>query len=385
MRIQNEGNGKSSWWILNHDAKSEKTKRRNRSSSVDSDAGGPKVKTKRGRKATKRGEVDDRPQSPSKCRGNLSPKSPISGEPSVILEDTPMPFPLADYRHRSSSNTSTVSSIGRLSPIPSHDEEEPADMSMSPAQDHGNTTPSPVAMTDELIENMKENLNMTIGQPQGDLISHPQFRNPCSNGDSNVAGVQSISIDSSPSFVEKRYPATANEFYSAPSRKHTGFTPAKITQKIFNEQNVQRLNGVYLRGNANSPSQFTLPERSVSQSFSRPPPACNTAIPFNNYQHDPKIQQALGRLSTQGNQYSSNIPMASDSLPMISVEMADRLPVDTDIEFVEGDLECDVENMLRSDFAFNDGYLDFNLDNYVSTIAVPEMSLQGYVSGNMVH
>ena len=104
MRIQNEGDGRSSWWILNHDAKSEKTKRKNRSSSLDSDAaGGPKIKTnKRDRKATKHDNVDERPQNPSsKYRVSIASKFPITGGPSVIHEDSPFPFPfpIADYQH----------------------------------------------------------------------------------------------------------------------------------------------------------------------------------------------------------------------------------------------------------------------------------------------
>lgn len=395
MRIQNEGNGKSSWWILNHDAKSEKTKRRNRSSSLDSDAGGPKIKTtKRGRKATKRNEVDERPQSPStKCRGSIAPKSPITGEPSVILEDSPFPFAITDYRHRSSSNTSTVSSIGRLSPIPSHEEEDSPEMVMSPAQEHDKTTPTP--MTDELIENMKENLNMTIGQPQGELIA--PFQRRCSNGDtSNMAFVQSMNIDSPSSFVDTRYQTTTNGYYPTATVKQTAFTHAKIPpqqqqqqQSVYsNEQAIIHRNGVYQRRNASPANQYnSMPERTVGQKlYSRPPPTYSQTMILNNCVVEQKLPQVMGRVSFPNRHCSSNVPMGHDSVPLINVEMADRLPVDTDIDFLEGDIQCDVENVLQSELAFNDGCLDFNLDNYVPAIALPEMPpLHGYISGSMVH
>ena len=394
MRIQNEGNGKSSWWILNHDAKSEKTKRRNRSSSLDSDAGGPKIKTnKRGRKATKRNEVDERPQSPSsKCRGSIAPKSPITGEPSVILEDSPFPFPLADYRHRSSSNTSTVSSIGRLSPIPSHEEEDSPEMAMSPAQEHGKTTPTP--MTDELIENMKENLNMTIGQPPVELIA--PFRRTCSNGDaSNMAPIQSMNIDSPSSFVDTRYQTTTNGYYPTPTLKQTVFTHAKVPpqqqQSVYsNEQRIIHRNGIYQRRNTSPVNQYNnMPERTVGQKLysSRPPPTYSQTMILNNCVVEPKVPQVTSRVSFPSSHRSSNVSMVHDSgVPLINVDMADRLPVDTDIDFLEGDIQCDVENVLQSELAFNDGCLDFNLDNYVPAITLPEMPpLHGYVSGSMVH
>lgn len=374
-RIQNEGNGKSSWWIVDQEAKTEKTKRRARSASLDSDGNGPKTtKPRRGRKAKGKNIEEQSPQSPStKARTTLPPKSPISGEPSVIIEDNPFPFPIVDYRNRSSSNTSNVSSLGRLSPIPSHDEEDKSEMALSPAQDRGDGTP--VAM-EELMDNLKE--SMSIGQGHAEVPT--QFRNRCSNEEpmSLNSGMQSMNVDSPPTFIDR---------YTAPNY------PKTIVQKnLVNEQNTAiHRNGVYLRGNANSPNHFMLPERSIGvaqftntsslrqNARPAPPPYNHTLFMTTNC--------LAGRYQGNNNTFSPYTPMRNDSVPLINVEMADEQSVGTDIDFLEleGDIECDVENVLRDERAFDDGFLDFNFDNYVPAIALPEMPFQGYVSGNMVH
>lgn len=384
MRIQNEGNGKSSWWMVDADAKTEKTKRRSRSSSLDSDSGPRATKTKRPGRKGKRSEHtnDDKPLSPnSKLR--LTPKSPINSEPSVILEDNPFPFPLADYRHRSSSNASNVSSVsGRLSPIPSHDEEFDMDekMSLSPTQEPHST---PVVV-EELMDNMKENLSMTMARPHGDIAT---FRARCNE--------DTLKLETTPSsqFVENRY--QKSDYFPAPSLKQTSFTGSKILpQKSLYKEVApntlqQHLNDIYMRSNVNSTSSYQLAERNISQVLrpvDRPPPPpyhVNTLI---------QRQQATPiRHQMQSNNY---IPCFHNSqnegVPMISVEMADSvaLPGDFDIDFLERldrDITCDVETVLRNDSAFNDGHLDFNLDNYVSAIALPEISISNHISGNMVH
>lgn len=384
MRIQNEGNGKSSWWMVDADAKTEKTKRRSRSSSLDSDNGPKATKTKRpGRKSKRNEHSDDKPLSPnSKLR--VTPKSPIHSEPSVILEDNPFPFPIADYRHRSSSNASNVSSIsGRLSPIPSHDEDLDMDeMSQSPAQEQ--QTP---VVVEELMDNMKENLSMTMSRPQpappADIAA---FRARCNEDPMN------IDSPPAPQFVDNRYPNA--EYFSATSLKQAPFPTSKILpqKSLYKEAPPntlqQHLNGIYLRGNMNSSSTFQMPERNISQIIQpepRPPPPPYN-VHLNNSVQRP--QPNPNRVAMQTNNYLSYYQ--SEAVPIISVEMADSatLPGDFDIDFLERldrDITCDVETVLRNDSAFNDGHLDFNLDNYVSAIALPEISIPNHISGNMVH
>ncbi|XP_074662914.1 uncharacterized protein LOC141915324 [Tubulanus polymorphus] len=121
MRIQNEGTGKSSWWILNPDAKPGKSPRR-RATSMD---------TKTYEK--KRGRVKKKVEAMrAALEGNhSSPTSTLSDSAGDLLETSALhSFQLSpDFRPRTSSN---ASSCGRLSPIHStmepdlHDNQVPS-------------------------------------------------------------------------------------------------------------------------------------------------------------------------------------------------------------------------------------------------------------------
>ncbi|XP_076352156.1 forkhead box protein O3-like isoform X2 [Tachypleus tridentatus] len=119
MRVQNEGTGKSSWWMINPDAKPGKSTRR-RATSMETQ----KYEKKRGRvrrkvEALRSGLNTSSASPPSKLPEGLDtfPESP-----------TDTGFQLSpDFRPRTSSN---ASSCGRLSPIPAvetdmHDNEVP--------------------------------------------------------------------------------------------------------------------------------------------------------------------------------------------------------------------------------------------------------------------
>lgn len=113
MRVQNEGAGKSSWWMLNPDAKPGKAARR-RATSMET----PRYEKKRGRLKKKlealraspspsssEGPLDPFPESPPASRLDLqhcSPLAPLPGSPSAWPPQPLMPVdrygagPLAD-------------------------------------------------------------------------------------------------------------------------------------------------------------------------------------------------------------------------------------------------------------------------------------------------
>uniref|UniRef100_A0A336LLZ6 Forkhead box protein O n=1 Tax=Culicoides sonorensis TaxID=179676 RepID=A0A336LLZ6_CULSO len=121
MRVQNEGTGKSSWWMLNPDAKPGLTGKsvRRRAASMETS----KFEKRRGR-AKKRVEALRSAQALGLANANVmndatpSPSSSIS-EGLDLFPDSPLhsgSFQLSpDFRQRASSN---ASSVGRLSPIP---------------------------------------------------------------------------------------------------------------------------------------------------------------------------------------------------------------------------------------------------------------------------
>jgi len=109
MRVQNEGTGKSSWWMLNPDAKPGKAARR-RATSMETS----KFEKKRGRikkklEAMRNGLALDTPSPASSLSEGLDlfPESP----------HVPSTFSLSpsDFRNRANSNASSCA--GRLSPI----------------------------------------------------------------------------------------------------------------------------------------------------------------------------------------------------------------------------------------------------------------------------
>ncbi|VVC87471.1 unnamed protein product [Leptidea sinapis] len=119
MRVQNEGTGKSSWWMINPDAKPGKSVRRRALSMETSKTEKRRGRVKKKPDALRNGIIADTTPSPS---------SSIS-ESHDIFPDSPVPqsssgFQLSpDFRQRASSN---ASSCGRLSPIPSMIHSEPA-------------------------------------------------------------------------------------------------------------------------------------------------------------------------------------------------------------------------------------------------------------------
>ena len=97
MRVQNEGTGKSSWWVLNPEAKPGKSQRR-RATTMDSKD-----------LAKKRGRVKRKVEQLRAMEGGLA----YAGS-----QDLGDPYAAGEYRTRASSNASSIGA-GRLSPISS--------------------------------------------------------------------------------------------------------------------------------------------------------------------------------------------------------------------------------------------------------------------------
>lgn len=120
MRVQNEGTGKSSWWVLNPDAKPGKSTRR-RANTME----GGRYEKKRGRVKKKlevlRNGLDTTPPPSSSLNENLDiyPDSPHTHAVHPAYSH----LSPQDYRPRASSNASSCG--GRLSPIPAIESVEP--------------------------------------------------------------------------------------------------------------------------------------------------------------------------------------------------------------------------------------------------------------------
>ncbi|KAK9875194.1 hypothetical protein WA026_005986 [Henosepilachna vigintioctopunctata] len=110
MRVQNEGTGKSSWWMINPDAKPGKSVRRRAASMETSKFEKRRGRVKKKVEMLRNGTIHDTTPSPSSSISEGLDKFPDSPIHSGGFQQSP------DFRPRASSNTS---SCGRLSPIPS--------------------------------------------------------------------------------------------------------------------------------------------------------------------------------------------------------------------------------------------------------------------------
>ena len=430
VRVQNEGNGKSSWWMLNPDAKGGKTSRR-RSGSLDS---APKSERKRGRTKKEKIKEEDG-ESPSSPRlsvnrtrdgranspGNVSPTNSSSSDSLLTIpeSESPLPFPLGDSfaRPRSSSNASTVSSLGgRLSPIPAHvDELEFSTEDHVPSNNFNlASTPNPAAeeltqMADSMslnsfaAENNRLKQTLTPAQPSL-LPSEPPHNDlgisAVSNGmSSNISSFdtsynssgylqpiqrsqQSLSpeIPLPPQTLAAPRPVFNNlrVFTQAPVQPHFQRTFHHSPQERHNLNSTPvRVNDMYCRGDQEMEVQQT-PEN-VYQNFQ---PSYNTnpcvnGIPHNHqtytYCTDPFLQQVgAGSLmmdngvhSLQGHQFTRDIRVTNNNQLEL---MNEKFPSDLELDAFNGDLDCDIESIIYDEINMGDGGFDINLEQFISQI-----------------
>ncbi|XP_060902938.1 forkhead box protein O1-A [Labrus mixtus] len=161
VRVQNEGTGKSSWWMLNPEGgKSGKSPRR-RAASMDNNS---KFTKSRGRAAKKKLSLQGGPDGGADSPGSFS-KWP--GSPNSHSNDDFDAW--NSFRPRTSSNASTLSD--RLSPFMPEDDFAEADVHMgypgAPGAKMTATLPSLTEMTGSLghssenvMENLLDNLNL---------------------------------------------------------------------------------------------------------------------------------------------------------------------------------------------------------------------------------
>ncbi|XP_013868210.1 forkhead box protein O1-A [Austrofundulus limnaeus] len=166
VRVQNEGTGKSSWWMLNPEGgKSGKSPRR-RAASMDNNS---KFTKSRGRAAKKKLTVQGGPDGGADSPGSYS-KWP--GSPNSHSNDDYDAW--SSFRPRTSSNASTLS--GRLSPFVPEDDLGEAEVHMgypgAPGPKMTATLPSLTEMTGHSSENVMENLldNLNLLSPNNSQV-----------------------------------------------------------------------------------------------------------------------------------------------------------------------------------------------------------------------
>ncbi|CAH6778267.1 Foxo3 [Phodopus roborovskii] len=427
MRVQNEGTGKSSWWIINPDGgKSGKAPRR-RAVSMDNSN---KYTKSRGRAAKKKAalqaapEPDDSPSQLSKWPG--SPTSRSSDELDAWT----------DFRSRTNSNASTVS--GRLSPILAStelDDGQDDDLPLSPMLYNSSASLSPSVskpctvelprltdmagtmnlndgLSDNLMDDLLDNITLPPSQPSppgaGLMQRSSSFPytakssglgSPTSSFNSTVFGPSSLnSMRQSPmQTIQENKPAT----FSSMSHYGTQTLQDLLTSDSLSHSDVMMTQSDPLMSQASSAVSAQNARRNVMlrsdpmMSFAAQPTQGGLANQ-NLLHHQHQTQGALGgscglsnsvnmglsdssSLGSAKHQQQTHVGQSmqtlSDSLSGSSLFSAnaglpvmgpDKFPSDLDLDMFNGSLECDMESIIRSELMDADG-LDFNFDSLIST------------------
>ena len=425
--------------MLNPDAKGGKTSRR-RSGSLDSAPKSESKKRGRTRKDKIKEEDGESPSSPrlsvSRARdgnranspGNVSPTNSSSSDSLLTIpeSESPLPFPLGDSfaRPRTSSNASTVSSLGgRLSPIPAHvDEPELCEDHVPSNNFNMASTPNPAA--DELSQlansmtlsnsfaaennRLKQTLtpvqpSLLPSEPHNDLgmaVSNSITSNMSSSFDTgyNSSGYlqpiqhpqQSLSPEIlPPQTIAAPRPVFGNmrHYSQAPQQQQPHFqrnyrSPQEMSPRQGNTQ--PRVNDMFCADQAMEIQQT--PEslyQNFQPSFANSNP-CVNGLPQNqpsfNYTADPYIQQRqqVGPaslmmsengphpLQQQGHSFSRDIRMTNNNQLEL---MHDKFPSDLDnLDAFHGDLDCDIERIIYDELNMGDGGFDINIEQFFSQI-----------------
>ena len=412
--------------MINPDAKGGKTSRR-RSGSLDS---APKSERKRGRskKEKLKGEEVDCPSSPhlsvnrtrdgnrANSPGNVSPANSSSPDSLLTIpeSESPSQFPLSESfaRPRTSSNASTVSSIGgRLSPIPSHADELELSEDQVPANFNMVSTPNTAA--DELSQ-LADSMTLDSYAPENSRLKQPLapvsaiLPSDPTHNDIGLTVKNSMGSSLSNSFdtgydssvyltpVQHRQQSLSPEMLPAPSinspqpvysnlQRVLPQTPQpsqfqrnyRDPQELPSGQNNSppQLNNIYCRDQDMEVQQTPVGMFPNFQSSFATTSACVNGLPQNQscIFTDPYLQQmgaptvmmANGVLSLQGHPFGREIRVANNN----QLEaMNEKFPSDLELDAFNGDLDCDIDSIIHDELIMGDGGLDFNFEQFISQI-----------------
>lgn len=415
VRVQNEGTGKSSWWMVNPDGgKGGKAPRRR---AVSMDNSNKLIKSARGRAAKKKAALQASQDGSSESSSSLSK---WTGSPTSRSSDELDAW--TDFRSRTNSNASTLS--GRLSPILANlevdevpDDDSPlspmlysSPSSMSPSTgltelprlaDLAGTMNLNDGLSDNLMDDLLDNISLTASQSPGqdesgtNLQGSPVFTFSCSGS--------SLAIPSGS--------YGSNSMFSPPSVTGLRQTPMQTIQEntqatfscssLFSEQSLQDLLGSETHGRndvllTHSDPLISQASASLSSQNSRrsglllrnDPMMSNQAGPggqsghkaaspsewrLNSVSSGESDYQSLMKQHVQQSPFrSTSMQLNSDSLltglngSVTCVQSAsqDRFPSDLDLEVFSGGLDCDMDAITRNDLMDAEG-LEFSFDSHL--------------------
>ncbi|XP_074394090.1 forkhead box protein O3 [Zonotrichia albicollis] len=439
VRVQNEGTGKSSWWMINPDGGKGGKAPRRRAVSMDNSN---KYTKSRGRAAKKKAALQTAQETSEDSPSQLSkwPGSPTSRSSDELDAWT-------DFRSRTNSNASTIS--GRLSPILAstelddvQDDDAPlspmlysSPSSLSPSVNKPCTVELPRltdmagtmnlndGLTDNLMDDLLDNITLPPSQqsPTGGIMQRSSsfpygskgsgLGSPSSSFNNAVFGPSSLnSLRQSPmQTIQENKQAT----FSSISHYNNQTLQDLLTSDALSHSDVMMTQSDPLMSQAstavsaqNSRRNIMLrndPMMSFAAQSSQGGLVSQNLSHHQHQSHNSSLSgsralsnsisniglsdsNSLGSTKHQQSPVSQSMqtlsdPLSGSSLYSSSVNLPamghEKFPSDLDLDIFNGSLECDMESIIRSELMDADG-LDFNFDSLISAQNVVSLNVGNF-------
>ncbi|XP_034418554.1 forkhead box protein O3a [Cyclopterus lumpus] len=390
VKVQNEGTGKSSWWMVNPEGGKGGKAPRRRAVSMDNSK---YIKGARGRATKKKASLQAAQEGSSESSSSLSK---WTGSPTSRSSDELDAW--TDFRSRTNSNASTLS--GRLSPILANlelDEVPDGDSPLSPMlySSPSSMSPSTVpaglsdlagtmnlndGLSDNLMDDLLDNISLTASQqpPPGEEGSVDDgegssvFTFSCSgSGLGSPAGSYGPSpLFSPPSITSLRQ----SPMQTIQENKQTTFS---CISHFSDHQTLQDL----LNLDSHSPGNVMLTQSDPLMS------QASTAIALQNSRRnamllrkDPASARPAGAgeaqsspvpgwqagLSTSDKDAAAKPPHLKSPSKNASMQLGSGLSGDLDLDVFNGSLECDMDSIIRNELMDAD-CLDLSFDSRLTS------------------
>uniref|UniRef100_UPI00398EC41A forkhead box protein O3B n=1 Tax=Pristiophorus japonicus TaxID=55135 RepID=UPI00398EC41A len=435
IRVQNEGTGKSSWWMINPDGGKGGKSPRRRAVSMDNSN---KYAKSRGRAAKKKAALQAAQEANAESPSQHAkwPGSPTSRSSDEFDAWT-------DFRSRTNSNASTLS--GRLSPIianPELDNVQDDDAApLSPMLYSSPSSVSPTAskpctvelprltdmagtmnlndgLTEHLMGDLLDNISLTpaqqsspgglmqrsssftygskssgIGSPNS--FSNSIFGPPALNA-SRQTPMQTIQENKQATFssISRFGNQTLQDLLASDSLSHSDVMMTQtdpLMSQASSAVSLQNSHRNLMLHNDPMMSSFTAQSNLANHTLHRQSPPQSSALSgdsaLSNSMNHVALPTDSNAISTKHQlQLSANQSMQiglSDTLSGPSLYPGsmtlpamgqDKFPSDLDLDMFNGSLDCDVESIIRNELMDSDG-LDFNFDSLISAQNVVNLNV----------
>lgn len=401
VRVQNEGTGKSSWWMVNPDGgKGGKVPRRR---AVSMDNSNKLIKSARGRAAKKKAALQAAQDGSSESSSSLSK---WTGSPTSRSSDELDAW--TDFRSRTNSNASTIS--GRLSPILANlevdevaDDDSPlspmlysSPSSMSPSTgltelprlaDLAGTMNLNDGLSDNLMDDLLDNISLTASQSPGqedDSASEqgsPVFSFSCSGNSLGVPNsmfspLSVTSLRQSPmQTIQENKQATftcgshfgkqsLQDMLSSEPHNHSDVLLTQSDPLMSQASASISIQSSRRSGQAGLGGQVGLKKVSLSGWRVNGVLGSTSESDFQSLikQH---LQQSPSRSTSMQLSSSDSLLLGLNGvMPCLQSSTQDRFSTDLDLEDFSGNFDCDMDTIMRNDLMDADD-LEFSFDSHL--------------------